>query len=271
MYTIGEFAALGRVSVRMLRHYDNIGLLVPARVEDRTGYRFYAIEQLPLLLRIVELRDLGVGLDRIAHVGAADDQNAALHSVLAERRRDLEQSVDDDRARIARIDRRLRLLEGITMSTVIYKTLEPVTVYAVRGVAEGMGPEFVGPIVGPLIEGLDQALAAAGRPIIEPGIFWYDNEPDDRLAVHVSYVAEPEPVTGDGYEVVELPQVATAATILHRGDLSTLGETWAQLMEQVVADGYRLVGASREVYLETDGRVPGPGWVTELQVPVERP
>ena len=189
MYTIGEFAALGRVSVRMLRHYDSIGLLVPARVDDRTGYRHYAIEQLPQLLRIVELRDLGVGLDRIAEVGAADDHDAALHSVLAERRRDLEQSVDADRARIARIDRRLRLLEGITMSTVIYKTLEPVTVYAVRGVAEGMGPEYVGPVVGPLIEGLDRALAAAGRPLIEPGIFWYDTYPYDRLAVHVFYVA----------------------------------------------------------------------------------
>lgn len=270
MYTIGEFAALGRVSARMLRHYDNIGLLEPSHVDDRTGYRFYAIEQLPVLLRIVELRDLGVGLDRIASLSAADDHDAALRSVLAERRLELEASVDDDRARIARIDRRLRLLEGITMSTVTYKTLEPVTVYAVRGVAEGMGPEYVGPVVGPLIEGLDQALVAAGRPIIEPGIFWYDTAPDDRLEVHVSYVAEPEPVAGDGYDIVDLPEVATAATILHHGDLSTLGETWGQLMEQVVADGYRMVGASREVYLEADGHVPGPGWVTELQVPVER-
>jgi len=270
MYTIGEFAALGRVSVRMLRHYDAIGLLVPARVDDRSGYRFYAIEQLPVLLRIAELRELGVGLERIADVSTADDHNSALQRVLAERRRELEESVADDRARIARIDRRLRLLEGITMSTVVYKALEPVTVYAVRGIAEGMGPEFVGPVVGPLIEGLDRSLAAAGRPIIEPGIFWYDDAGDDRLAVHVSYVAEPEPVAGDGYEIVELPAVPAAATIIHRGDLSTLGETWSQLMEQVVADGYRLVGASREVYLEADGHVPGPDWVTELQVPVER-
>lgn len=269
MYTIGEFAALGRVSVRMLRHYDSIGLLVPARVDERSGYRFYAIEQLTQLLRIVELRDLGVGLDRIASLSAADDHDAALRSVLAARRLELEVSVDSDRARIARIDRRLRLLEGITMSTVVYKALEPVTVYAVRGVAEGMGPENVGPVVGPLIESLDQALTAAGRPIIEPGIFWYDGAPDDRLAVSVSYVAEAEPVPGDGYEVVALPEVPTAATIVHRGELSTIGETWAQLMEQAVTDGYRLVGPGREVYLEADGHVPGPDWVTELQMPVE--
>ena len=69
MYTIGEFAALARVSVRMLRHYDAIELLVPARVDPRSGYRSYAIDQLPLLLRIVELRELGVGLIAVGRRG----------------------------------------------------------------------------------------------------------------------------------------------------------------------------------------------------------
>ena len=173
MYTIGEFAALGRVSVRMLRHYDAIGLLVPVDVDDRTGYRRYAIDQLPLLLRIAELRQLGVSLERIAGVSGAGDPDSALREVLTERRAELEASVADDRARIARIERRLRLLEGTTMSEVTYKRVEPVTVYGACAYATGMGPENVGPVVGPLIQGLDDALAAAGRPIIEPGIFWY--------------------------------------------------------------------------------------------------
>src|SRR5512145_1001217 len=108
MYNIGEFAALARVSVRMLRHYDAIGLLVPADVDDRTGYRRYAIDQLPRLLRIAELRDLGVGLEQIAVVSAAVDADAALREVLIERRAELEASVAGDRARIARIERRLR-------------------------------------------------------------------------------------------------------------------------------------------------------------------
>ena len=52
MYTIGEFAGIGRVSVRMLRHYDAIGLLRPVHVDDRTGYRRYAPAQVPHLLRL---------------------------------------------------------------------------------------------------------------------------------------------------------------------------------------------------------------------------
>jgi len=270
MYTIGEFAALGRVSVRMLRHYDAIGLLAPARVDDRTGYRSYAIDQLPLLLRIVELRELGVGLDRIAELAASADQDAALHTVLTEQRRDLAASVAEDRLRIARIERRLRLLEGTTMSDVHYTRIAPVTVYAAHALAPGMGPENIGPVIGPLIDGLDRALETAGRPLIEPGIFWYEAADDDAAVVHVSYVAEPEPVAGDGYDVVELPELAIAATLQHRGDMSGIGESWSRLMEQVVADGYRVVGACREVYLEADGHEPGPDWLTELQAPVER-
>ena len=268
MYTIGEFAALGRVSVRMLRHYDAIGLLVPVAVDDRTGYRRYAIDQLPLLLRIAELRQLGVSLERIAGVSGAGDPDSALRKVLTERRAELEASVADDRARIARIERRLRLLEGTTMSEVTYKRVEPVTVYGACAYATGMGPENVGPVVGPLIQGLDDALAAAGRPIIEPGIFWYESEADDRFAVHVSYTAETDPVSGIGYEVVELPEMHTAATLVHRGDMAGIGESWSALMEKVVADGYRVIGPAREVYLEATGHEPGPDWVTELQVPV---
>ncbi|WP_431279937.1 MerR family transcriptional regulator [Leifsonia poae] len=273
MYTIGEFAAFGRVSVRMLRHYDAIGLLTPAHVDDRTGYRQYSNDQLHRLLRIVELRELGVGLDSIAAVFVTDDEPAALRVALETRLGELETSVADDTARLARIRRRLRLLEGTeTMSeSVNYRAIEPVSVYAVTGVAPGMGPENVGPMIGPLIGGLDQALATAGREIVPPAIFWYESvDGSDSLAVHVSYTAESEPRAGEGYAVVDLPRVPTAATLIHRGDMSGIGDTWSALVDQLVADGYRMTGPSREVYLRADGHIPQPDWVTELQVPVER-
>lgn len=52
MLSIGDFARLGQVSVRMLRHYDGIGLLRPARVDAATGYRRYAVDQIARLNRI---------------------------------------------------------------------------------------------------------------------------------------------------------------------------------------------------------------------------
>ena len=97
MYTIGEFAAIGRISVRMLRHYDAIGLLPPARVDERSGYRFYSDAQLADLLRVVELRQLGVGLDAIAAVLASDDQRPALAAVLRQRRTELRAGIAEGR------------------------------------------------------------------------------------------------------------------------------------------------------------------------------
>jgi len=54
MLTIGDFARHGRVSVRMLRHYDAIGLLRPAHVDAATGYRSYEAGQLSRLKSLGE-------------------------------------------------------------------------------------------------------------------------------------------------------------------------------------------------------------------------
>ena len=272
MYTIGEFAAIGRISVRMLRHYDAIGLLPPSRVDERSGYRYYSDTQLGDLLLIVELRQLGIGLDAIAAVLASADPRPALTAALRQRRAELEAGIADDRTRLDRLERRLRILEGTeTMSTPVeYRPLEALTVYAVSGTAPGMGPELVGPMVGPLIGSLDQALEAAGRPILAPSVFWYEARDDERLEVHISYPAETPPQPGEGYEVVELPAVPLAATVRHVGDMSGIGDSWMALTERLVEDGYRIVGPTREVYVQATGHAPGPDWITELQAPVER-
>src|SRR6478609_2515778 len=62
---ISDFARLGQVSVRMLRHYGALGLLVPDHVEPASGYRSYSPEQLHLLNRLVALKNLGFTLDRV--------------------------------------------------------------------------------------------------------------------------------------------------------------------------------------------------------------
>ena len=59
MFKIGDFSKLSRVSVKTLRYYDELGLLKPANVDDFTGYRYYVIDQMPRLNRILALKDLG--------------------------------------------------------------------------------------------------------------------------------------------------------------------------------------------------------------------
>ena len=74
MLQIGEFSRLSRISVRMLRHYDQVGLLRPAEQNAETGYRRYAVEQLAEAARITTLRDLGFRIQDIADLVHAGDE-----------------------------------------------------------------------------------------------------------------------------------------------------------------------------------------------------
>jgi DNA-binding transcriptional MerR regulator len=65
MFTVGEFSRIARVSKRLLRYYDEIGLLKPIHIDKFTGYRYYSAEQMPRLNRILALKDLGLSLDQI--------------------------------------------------------------------------------------------------------------------------------------------------------------------------------------------------------------
>ncbi len=68
MIRIGDFARFSRVSVKTLRHYDEIGLLKPGKVDEWTGYRYYALDQLSQLNRILALKDFGLSLEQIGQL-----------------------------------------------------------------------------------------------------------------------------------------------------------------------------------------------------------
>lgn len=68
MFRIGEFSKIAQVSGRLLRYYDEIGLLSPQSIDPETGYRYYSARQLPRLNRILVLKELGLSLEHIAHL-----------------------------------------------------------------------------------------------------------------------------------------------------------------------------------------------------------
>ena len=85
MFKIGEFSKLSRISIRMLRHYDEIGLLVPEETDPWTGYRRYAAAQLMTANRITALRGLGFSLAETAALLACWEDRTAMETRLLER------------------------------------------------------------------------------------------------------------------------------------------------------------------------------------------
>lgn len=103
MLQIGEFSRLSRISVRMLRHYDQVGLLKPAEQDAQTGYRRYAASQLAEANRITVLRDLGFPIREIGRLAHADDGELA--RALDDRARELEEGIGREQRRLADLRR----------------------------------------------------------------------------------------------------------------------------------------------------------------------
>jgi DNA-binding transcriptional MerR regulator len=266
MFTIGDFARHGRVSVRMLRHYDAIGLLRPAYTDPATGYRSYQAGQLARLNRIVALKDLGFTLEQ---VGAMIDEKvdpAELRGMLRLRQAELTERIAADAARLANVEARLRSIESdglLPSAEVVLKPLPAVRVAELTGTAAGYYPEAITAVIRPLYGELYARLDRAGVEPAGERLAYYEDAADG-VTVHAAV-----PVNGDSLTTVDLPPVDLAATVVHRGPMDDVLPVVQGLARWIDEHGYRSAGPSRELTIECPGDDPA-GWVTELQEPVVR-
>ena len=122
MLKIGEFSKLSRVSVRMLRHYDEIGLLRPAEIDRFTDYRYYREDQLPTVCRITALKDMGFSLADIVKILDIYDDREQLERYLAARQSELQALYLDTAHKLTLLDaarERLRKEESMKYNTTI--------------------------------------------------------------------------------------------------------------------------------------------------------
>jgi DNA-binding transcriptional MerR regulator len=258
MFSIGEFARHGRVSVRMLRHYDAIGLLRPASVDLGSGYRFYQAVQLAELNRIIALKELGFSLQQVQAIMAEQVSAAELRGMLRLRRAEIRAQIDAETTRLARVEARLLTIEDearVPVDAVVIKHLAPVRVGELTGMAAGFEPEAITPVIGPLYCDLWQKMASADVTAGGPALAYYEDAPagDGAIVVH-------------GFAVVDLAGVDRAAAIIHHGSMDDVLPTGQALARWIDANGYRSVGYAREVTL--DWSADPEQWVTELQQPI---
>lgn len=93
MFKIAEFSRFTRVSVKMLRHYDELGLLKPIFIDPENNYRYYSSEQLPRLNRIIALKDLGFRLEQIGKFLDEDLSPDEIRGMFRMRQAEIEQNL----------------------------------------------------------------------------------------------------------------------------------------------------------------------------------
>lgn len=270
MFTIGDFAAHGRVSVRMLRHYDAIGLLRPAHVDPTTGYRHYRAEQLAQLNRLIALKGLGFSLEQVRSILHDSIDAEQLRGMLRLRRAELEAVLAQAAARLAAVEARLRTIESEnSMPTdVVVKSLPAVRIATVSGPAASFDPAELGPVAAALYARLRDRLDAAGEVAIGPGVTRYEDVPDSGgVVVHAGLPVAADVVEVTGALVVDIAGVERAATVVHRGSLDRVLPTVQALARWLEANGFRMTAEhAREISVERPSD--RHEWITELQVPI---
>ena len=270
MLGIGDFARHGHVSVRMLRHYNAIGLLQPAYVDRVTGYRFYEARQLSRLNRIVALKGLGFTLQQVQSILDEEVSVEELRGMLRLRQAELQSQIATDTARLAQVEARLRIIERegtMPADEVQIKRIPGVRVAELTATAASFEPESIGPVIQPLYNELFGRLDRAGLTSSGPYIAYYEDSPDgDGIFVHATIPVDAGPGEDHNFVIVDLPEIEQAATIVHRGSMDNVMLTIQTLARWIDANGYRSVGYNRELYIECGEK--RETWVTELQEPI---
>jgi DNA-binding transcriptional MerR regulator len=128
---IGDFSRLAHVTVTALRHYDELGLLKPASIDELTNYRYYTVEQLPRIHRIVALKDLGLSLEQIRLMLDEEMPAEQIRGMLRLKKAEARQQMREVQRQLAMIEFRLRMIEAETnfpILDVVMKNLEPLHV-----------------------------------------------------------------------------------------------------------------------------------------------
>ncbi len=271
MIRIGDFARLGQVSIVTLRHYDDIGLLKPVKVDNFTGYRYYSVSQLPRLNRILALKDLGFSLEQIEQVLNGGLTLEQLRGMLALKHAELEQQITTEQARLARIGARLRQIElEDSMSTydVVLKTVPAMTIVSRRVTipTNDEVPAYLNPAFGEVWEFVGANNLKPTGPNLA---IWH--QPAEVLANEVAEAALPVDRTLPGNErvqVYELPPTQVAAAV-HHGAFEDFTQLHTVILQWIENNGYEISGPYREIYIQHNPDDYSES-ATEVQYPVAK-
>lgn len=275
MLKISEFSHLAHISGRMLRYYDEQGLLKPAHVDPSTGYRYYTLEQLPRFHRLQALKDLGFTLEQIAPLLDHDLSLAELRGMLLLKQAEAQQHIQMEQMRLMRIEARLKCIEQENEPPpydVVLKEVPPLLVVSTQGSLRD-DDEVASTVFG-LFEKIVLALSLSAQTerVSQPWFLLWSKMNDQFKDMQVEAaitLSAPVSATGD-LRVVELPHVPIMACTQHRGAYRDLPQAIQALYRWAEVNGFFTCGLGREIFLESGTDMDNPSYLTEIQLPLTR-
>ncbi len=271
MLKIGDFSKLSRISIRMLRHYDEIGLLVPDAVDAFTGYRYYSESQLLLAGRIQVLKNLGFGLSVSREILEKYEDAKEMEQFLVIKKQEIEEQEQNIRQRIQMLDSTIEWLrkDGRIMGyDVVLKTLPERYVASVRQVIPSYQEE--GLLWQALMEDTAPLHVQNGSPCYTLAVFWDGEHKEQDVDVEVQKsVIGSYPDTGR-VKFKTVPPVQIASTT-YEGSYEQIGQVNAAVAKWIEDNGYEFAGLSFNIYHISPHETQNPEeYVTEVCYPVKK-
>ena len=273
LYKIGDFSRLCRVTVRALRYYDEIDLLKPVQVDQTTGYRYYSIDQLSKLNRIVMLKEMGLSLDDINRIMHDNIPVDYIRRLLQVKMAEIQERLNQDSGRLRKVEAWLSKInkEGLmqTDSYIQMKYIPELRVVSKREI--GTYEETTAKLLNDLRQQINQLnnpeTVKVTGPII--GLFYDDEYKEKDADIEIALPVSGEISINDAYiEVKTLPKCKVISAT-HLGPYYDMGKAYSQIFEYAEEHRLKLITPIRELYLKYVEEVPEDELLTEIQCPVK--
>lgn len=258
----------------MLRHWDEMGLLKPSHIDRDTGYRYYAVEQLERVNRILALRGLGLSLPQVARLVEEAVSVSEIRGMLRLKQAELQQQMQVSQAMLARVEVRLQQIEqqgAMPDYDVMLKSAQKQRVMSTREVAPDMHN-----LVDLILEA-DTARLGYGNPAGALFAVFHDDCYDElSINVEIGFGVGVDTVDaiplprGSTLKPGELEGIQMMACTVHQGEWLKLAHGYTALGMWIEDNGYQISGLGREIFHHIGLADQHYETVTELQFPVTK-
>ena len=275
MLMIGAFSRLTRVPAKTLRYYDDIDLFKPTHYDPDTGYRYYSVEQLPRLHRIVALKGLGMSLDQIKSLLKDNVSPEEIRGMLKLKRAEIIDKLEEEAMRLMLLESYLNQLEnedGTVQYDVVLKPIDSMRVASVRGIMPKL--ELIGATVADYLSALQSHLDTHRiKPIGAHCHIYHDDELQaENIDIEIAYpIADSADLpNGERVKVRTIDSIDQMASAIHHGAYVNMLRANVAIMRWISNNGYEVAGPYRELYLQYQPMGDQHNCVTEVQFPVTR-
>jgi DNA-binding transcriptional MerR regulator len=268
MFKIGDFSRLTSVSIRMLRHYDEIGLLKPESIDNFTGYRFYSVDQISRVNHIQVLKQMGFSLIEISGLMAKDLDSKQMKSLLINRKREISEVIDMEKEKLLRVETLIKFIEKEDSNIkydICVKSIPAYKVISLRDTIPAYKDE------GKLWYELNTFAKKNNIKGIAPYYSIYNDVgyKESDVDVSVTMCINENAIETDRVKVMELEEVPEMAVVLHHGPFEEISSGYHALGVWMSSNGYEMNGLTRGIYHKGPWCEKDPAkYLTEIQAPV---